>query len=95
MPVMSRTGLALLAVGSALTGGLVSQHMIEQQTAEQTLLAAKQLVRESQIKLQPAASGHVGGWGLRVCPSLPAHCTVPCLDTAETCVCVPDVNNSL
>jgi hypothetical protein len=54
MPVMTRSTLALLVTASALCGVLVTQTMVQQQTDEQVMLMAQQLVRESQ---QQVASG--------------------------------------
>ncbi len=48
MPVMTRTNLALLVASSVLCGVLVTQTMMQQQTDEQIMLAAQQLVYESQ-----------------------------------------------
>lgn len=56
MPVMTRTSLALLVLGSLLCGGLVAQISMQQATDEQVLRVAQQLVRDS-----AQAAGQVGG----------------------------------
>ena len=48
MPVLTRSTLALVVVAAMLGGALVAQTMVQQQTDAQVMLAAQQLVRESQ-----------------------------------------------
>ena len=42
--ITNRTTLGLVVLGSMLFGGLVTQHLVEQQSREQTVLAAQQLL---------------------------------------------------
>lgn len=78
MPVMTRSSLALLVTASVLCGMLVAQTMVQQQTDEQVMLAAHQLVRESQQQL---ASGYPTG----------QISTPPDSGLASTSVFAPDV----